>query len=47
MPVAKFFAKPPDDMAVLAMFEACENLSQREKATVLVIVSTSAIATSC
>ena len=44
MPPARFLASPPEYMAEEARLEAWENLSQREKATVFVIVRTSAIA---
>lgn len=42
-PEATFRAMPPEYNAELAKFEAWPNLSHREKATVFVIVSTSAI----
>lgn len=42
-PPAMLRATPPELSALVAMLLACENLSQREKATVFVIVRTSAI----
>lgn len=44
MPPAKLDAIPPVERALLANVDAWLNRSQREKATVLVIVKTRAIA---
>jgi hypothetical protein len=44
IPVAKLDASPPVDIALLAKVDAWLNRSQREKATVLVMVKASAIA---
>ncbi|RDW73934.1 hypothetical protein BP5796_07376 [Coleophoma crateriformis] len=42
-PLARFPAMPPESSALPAIFEACPNLSQREKARVLVMVILRAI----